>query len=109
MKRGEIWWINFDPSVGGEIQKRRPAIIISNDSSNKHLNRLQVIPLSSQVQKVYPCECLLVINGQKLKALADQITTVSKTRIGQFYGNITREQMLKIKQIIFLQLVLLSE
>ncbi|MGI4752721.1 MAG: type II toxin-antitoxin system PemK/MazF family toxin [Janthinobacterium lividum] len=56
MKRGEIWWLNFDPSVGGEINKIRPAIIISNDAANEVLNRIQVIPLTSNVSKCYPWE-----------------------------------------------------
>ena len=53
MRRGEVWWINFDPSVGGEICKTRPTVIISNNAANEHLNRVQVVPLTSNVDRVY--------------------------------------------------------
>ena len=104
MKRKEVWWINFDPSVGGEIQKKRPAIIISNDISNDHLNRVQVIPLSSNIENIYPCETLLVIENKSVKAMADQLTTVSKKRIVSQMSEINDEQMLQIEFIIKLQL-----
>lgn len=104
MKRKEVWWINFDPSVGGEIRKKRPAIILSNDISNNHLNRVQVIPLSSSVENIYPCETLLVIDNKSVKAMADQITTVSKERVISQMSQVNDEQMLQIEFITKLQL-----
>jgi mRNA interferase MazF len=78
MKRGEVWWINFDPAVGGEIQKKRPAVIVSNDISNKYLNRFQVVPLTGNVDRLYPSEAYLTLNNKQGKAMADQLATVSK-------------------------------
>jgi mRNA interferase MazF len=81
MKRGEVWWVNFEPSVGGEIRKKRPAVIISNDAANKYLNRVQVVPLTSKVEHIYPSEALVGVDDQQNKAMADQLTTVSKQRL----------------------------
>ena len=65
MKRGEVWWVNFDHSVGGEIHKQRPAVIVSNDAANHFLNRVQVIPLTSNVGKLYPSETYVTFRGKK--------------------------------------------
>ncbi|MBI3193189.1 MAG: type II toxin-antitoxin system PemK/MazF family toxin [Ignavibacteriae bacterium] len=104
MNRGEVWWVNFEPSVGGEIQKKRPAVIISNDAANKYLNRLQVVPLTSNVEHVYPSEALVVVNGKQHKAMADQLTTVSKTRLLNCIGKLTEFEMRKIEVAIKVQL-----
>lgn len=105
MKRGEVWWVKFNtPSVGGEIEKLRPAIIVSNDASNKHLNRLQVVPLSSNVTKLFPSEAYVMLNGKQSKALADQIATVSKSRLRNMEGKISAADMKKVEKAIKRQL-----
>ncbi len=103
-KRGEIWWVNFDPSVGQEVKKKRPAVIISNDVSNKYLKRYQVIPLSSKTGKLYPTETLIKISGKNSKAMADQLTTVSELRFLNKAGEATSKEMENIERIIKLQL-----
>ena len=104
MKRGEVWWIHFEPSVGGEIRKQRPAIIVSNDASNHYLNRVQVIPITSNVDKLYPSEAYVTFRGKKSKAMADQITTVSKKRLINSVGSISKTEMEGISKAITTQL-----
>ncbi len=104
MKRREIWWVNFDPSVGGEIQKKRPAVIVSNDASNRFLNRLQVVPLTSKTERLYPSEALVAFNGKESKAMADQLATVSKARLLSCVGAISQDDMHKVEEAIKIQL-----
>lgn len=104
MKRGEVWWVAFDPSVGGEIQKTRPAVIVSNDSTNSLLNRLQVVAISSQVSRVYAAEAIITLNGQTRKAMADQLTTVSKLRVGSKIGELSASDVAEVERVIKFQL-----
>jgi len=104
MKRGEVWWVNFYPSIGGEIQKQRPAVIVSNDAANQYLNRLQVVPMTSSVDRVYPSEAVVKVGRRQSKAMADQITTVSKLRLTNRMGVLSGSDLAKVEHAIMVQL-----
>lgn len=105
MQRGDIWWVNFEPAMGGEIKKNRPAIIISNDAANRALNRVQVIPLTTQhTDKLYPSETRVMLDDKPCKAMADQIMTVDKRRLSKRAGKIDSDEMVKLEKVVLLQL-----
>ena len=93
MTRGSIWWVEFDPAVGSEIHKTRPAVIVSNNTANRFLSRVVVIPLTSNISKVYPGEALVTVNGCASKAMTDQIMSADKSRLQNKTGHLSPEDM----------------
>lgn len=109
MKRGEIYFADLDPTVGGEIRKKRPVLIVSNNANNKNASTITIVPITSNTSKVYPFEVLLEMSDSGLtkssKAQCHQIRTISKTRIkGKEVGCVNKNIMLKVNTALKLHL-----
>jgi len=94
-----VHWVNLEPTIGGEINKTRPCVIISPDEMNKYLKTIIIAPLTHTL-KVYPSRVLCEINGEKGSIMLDQIRTVDRTRIGIVLGRLNTVEIEAIKSVI---------
>ncbi len=100
MKRGDVWWVEFDPSVRSEIAKTRPALIVSNDAANRNLAHVVVVPFTSSTSGVYPGEALVRGGTRKSKAMADQIMAADKARLKSQLGTLSKADMRAVEDAI---------
>lgn len=111
MRRGDILYADLSPTVGSEINKRRPVLIVSNDANNRAASTITVVPIASNVTRVYPFEVALsaVESGlpKDSKAQAQQIRTIAKERIsGPAVGRLAADKMRDIDAALRLHLAL---
>lgn len=111
MKRGEIYYATLDPVIGSESAKRRPVLIVSNDINNRVAATVTILPLTSQVSKIYPFEVFLPPEKSGLpkpsKVQAQQIRTISKQRLqGNQIGKLEPSLMQSVDATIKLHLAL---
>ena len=104
MKRGEVWWVEFEPSVGSEIRKTRPAVIVSNDIANRHLARVVVVPVNSNTGRLYPGEAQVMVGGELRKAMADQIMAADKSRLKSRLDALQEADLKAVEAAILLHL-----
>ncbi len=111
MRRGEILYADLSPTVGSEINKRRPVLIVSNDANNRAASTVTILPITSSVTRIFPFEVALSQADSGLpkdsKAQAQQIRTISKERIGgPVIGRLPADRMSEIDAAIRLHLAL---
>ena len=113
VKRGDIWLVNLDPTVGHEIRKSRPAVIIQNDLGNKYSPITIVAPITSQnIERTYPIEVVLDKKSSGLekisKVLLNQIRAIDKRRLIKKLGKIDYETMMNVDYSIKISLGLVE-
>lgn len=99
MNQYEVVLVNLDPTIGGEIKKTRPCIIVSPNEMNEVLKTVIIVPITSNKKK-YPSRVLITKGAIKGMVAIDQIRTIDKQRVVKMYGRITTSASVKIKDII---------
>lgn len=105
-KRGEVYWVNLDPTIGAEINKKRPCLIVSNDAGNEVSYRVIVAPITSSVKRVYPFEVKVEIQNKHGKVLLDQIRSIDKRRLSEKILSLDKEIMKSVDKALRISLAL---
>jgi mRNA interferase MazF len=96
-ERGEIWWVALDPTLGSEIRKTRPCVVISVKVLNERRRTVIVVPLSSSPKASPPILIPISCDGHQTVAVSDQIRAVTKERLRSRLGVVTKEEMAELE------------
>jgi len=99
VNRFDVYLMNLDPTVGSEIQKTRPCLIISPDEMNRHIRTVIVAPMTT-AGKDYPTRVICKFKKKKGQIVLDQIRTIDKTRLVKKLGTIDPETQLKVISVL---------
>ena len=99
-RRGDVFWVALDPALGTEIKKTRPAVVISNDSCNRYGSRIVILPITSNVESLYPGEARIEIRGAPARVLGDQIRSIDKRRLRSRIGRLTKAELLGVESAV---------
>lgn len=99
LKQYQIVLVNLDPTMGSEMKKTRPCVIISPNEMNKYLNTIVIAPMTSS-SKNYPTRLEINHDSKKGWIVLDQIRTVDRQRIIKILGNLTEKEILRVKEIL---------
>jgi mRNA interferase MazF len=100
MKRYEIRWTSLDPTRGAEMAKTRPAVIVSLDVLNQRLQTVTVCPLTSELHPTWRSRLQVRCGGRSAEVAVDQIRTLSKARLGQKVGSLTKNEAAALRRVI---------
>ena len=95
----EVFIVNLDPTVGSEIKKTRPCVILSPDEMNKYLDTIVIAPITSQ-SKNYPTRVMIILEGNDNWAVIDQIRTIDKSRLIKKITQLNQKEITAIKKVI---------
>ena len=109
VKRGDIYKVVLDPTIGREIKKTRRCVVISNNQQNQYSPLLIVIPTTSDMDKLYSWEVVFFSEGKDRKILTDQIRSVDRKRLRDYKGQVSYETLTKIEQALSVVLALRKE
>ena len=99
LKQYQIVLVNLDPTVGSEIKKTRPCVVISPNEMNKYLQTIVVAPMTSS-SKTYPTRVVINHDAKKGWIVLDQIRTVDRQRIIKVLGNLSEKESAKVKEVL---------